>query len=205
MLMKLRRLKSARFSADKILERSDTLTGTPAWSPFLFCYGFNSISATTQQARQQLSFGHYIIKPDAMIFLEQCVDGCVHRAGSPDFARDLQSDWAVLVDRIPLVSDFQTLSCTIVSKALDTRILDGMMRHWERIEKVFTIHDPTPAVAEVRLGRPVVNLVRFSFESAGVHQCKFLPPGFGSLFGILPAASLAALLLGWTPPNTKLA
>ena len=82
----------------------------------------------TQQACQQLAFGPDIIKPVAMIFLQQCVDGCVHRTGSPDFTRSLQGYRAVLVDRIPLVSDFQRMSCTIVSKALDTRILDGMMR-----------------------------------------------------------------------------
>jgi hypothetical protein len=40
-----------------------------------------------QQACQQLAFGPHLIKPEAMIFLQQCVDRSVHRSGSPDFAR----------------------------------------------------------------------------------------------------------------------
>jgi hypothetical protein len=50
-----------------------------------------------------------------MIFLRQCLDDYVHRAGSADFARSQQGYLAVLMNRITLVSDFQTLSCTIVS------------------------------------------------------------------------------------------
>ena len=37
---------------------------------------------TTQQACQQLSVAPHLIKPDATIFRQQCVDGCLHRAGS---------------------------------------------------------------------------------------------------------------------------
>ena len=85
-----------------------------------------------------------------MIFLQQFVDGRVRRAGSPDFTRTLQGYRTVLVDRIPLVTDFQILSCTVVSKALYTRIPDGMMRHWERNEKVF---NPRSSASSLRTRR----------------------------------------------------
>ena len=54
---------------------------------------------------------------------------------------------------------------------MNPSVVNGMVFKGQRVEEVFTIHDPMSTTrTPVRRGCPVLNLVRFCFELAGVHQ-----------------------------------
>jgi hypothetical protein len=59
----------------------------------------------------------------------------------------------------------------IVGQALNPTVVNGMVFGWERIQQVLTIHNRTPTTrTPMGKRRPVVNLVRFCVELAGVHH-----------------------------------
>ena len=126
---------------------------------------------TAQQRYEQLSFGSDLIKPDAPIVHNQFLKRSVHWTRFPDFANDFERHRTILVRAVPFESNFQALRLAIISQALNPTVVHGMVFDWERIQQVLAIHNPVPATrASVRRRCPVVNLVRFCIELAGVHR-----------------------------------
>jgi hypothetical protein len=70
----------------------------------------------------------------------------------------------------PLESNLEALRLAIIGKASNASIIYWMVFNGKRVPEVLTIDDPMPTTgAPMRVGCPVVHLVRFRIELAGVH------------------------------------
>ena len=113
-----------------------------------------------QQARQQLPFSAYLIRPDAPVLHDEFIERHIHRSSFPDFAHQLQRHRPELVHRLPCESNLQALRRPIIRKAANPAILNGMVFAREWFHEVLTVDNPTPTTrAPVRFGRPMVNFI----------------------------------------------
>jgi hypothetical protein len=72
---------------------------------------------------------------------------------------------------MPSKTDFKALYSTVITKALNCSVLDGVVVNCQWITQVLAIDNPMPTICTpVGIGRPVVNLVGFAIELMTVHR-----------------------------------